>query len=380
MKRLIITILLVFIVFSNALASGFIPETIGDTFMEVSNTDVPNEEDGVLIATLSDIKSPADKAFNELTEEEKVMFAKAYQDSIIKAVNEAAVPIHYCFPTLFKQKTMHPIPSDYFGVGMDSSPIFKVDVDSKDDDRKNTIALTFDSAYINKYTYKLLDVLDKYNAKCTFFMTYEFMSKNPTQVMEIVKRGHEIGNHSTTHPDFNLCSDQKIVKEVVKCHNFLLNLIGVDMCLFRFPYGSYSARTCLLLKNMGYYPIQWTYDSVDWKPDSTKQFLINRITGSEFVTEGAIILFHNGATYTVDALPDLLEFIINEKGLKPVKVSDMIYDKNFYLINGHQKYDRLGYEAELKKIQEEERKRLEKEKLELEKLRKATVSTVSETE
>lgn len=358
MKKIIITALLSFFMLNYSFAS-------------VANLD----ESGVLIATMSNVTSPTDKTFNELTDEEKVMFANAYQDSIVKAVNEAALPIKYCFPTLFKQKTIHPEPDDYFGVGADSFPIFKVDVEPGDKERKNMIALTFDSAYINKYTYKLLDVLDKYNIKCTFFMTYEFMEKNPTQIMEIVKRGHEIGNHSTTHPDFNICTDQRIVTEVTKCHNFLLNLIGVDMCLFRFPYGSYSPRTCLLLKNMGYFPIQWTFDSVDWKPDSTPQFLFNRITGSEFIEEGAIILFHNGATYTVEALPYLLEYIIKEKGLKPVKVSDMIYEKDFYLLNGHQKNGKTAYVAELKRKAEEEKMKLAKEKM-----KKATVSTISETE
>lgn len=258
-----------------------------------------------------------------------------YNQQILMAIASSTDPVVTNLPTLFNQPSYHPYPDDHFGKGKESSPIFKVDLSKETDPtRQNLIALTFDSAYINKYTYKILDLLDKYDAKATFFMTYEFMYSNPAQVMAIIKRGHEIGNHSKTHPDFNKISDASVVAQVWKVHDFMRNLVGVDLCLFRFPFGSYSPRTVNLLKNLGYYPIQWTFDSVDWRNDGT-EFLKKRFTSTEFLIPGAIILFHNGADYTPEALPYIFN-LIETKGLKCVRVSDLIYKHGFHLEDGVQ--------------------------------------------
>lgn len=274
-------------------------------------------------------------ASNSDLENEAAM--QAYIKEIADAFMSVELPEKCNLPTPFIQTSIHPDnEGDFFGKFTDDMPIFSVDVDEYDEQRKNCMCLTFDSAYINKYTYDILDILDKYDIKSTFFMTYEFMEKNPKQIMDIIKRGHEIGNHSTTHPDFNKSKDSKIVKEVMKAHNYIKDLVGVNMCLFRFPFGSYSPRTVGLLKNMGYYPIQWTLDSIDWK-NTGKSFLINRFAGNDdLLVAGSIILFHNGATYTPEALPEIIEMIYN-KGLKCVKVSDMIYPHDFHILKGHQK-------------------------------------------
>lgn len=258
-----------------------------------------------------------------------------YNQSILEAIASSTDPTVINLPTLFHQPTDHPYPDDHFGPYKEASPIFKVDLSKETDpERQNLIALTFDSAYINKYTYKILDILDEYNIKATFFMTYEFIYSNPAQVMAIIKRGHEIGNHSKTHPDFNKISDANVVAQVWKVHNYMRNLVGVDLCLFRFPFGSYSPRTVNLLKNLGYYPIQWTFDSVDWRNDGV-DFLKKRFTNTEFLVPGAIILFHNGADYTPQALPYILN-LIEIRGLKCVRVSDLIYKHGFHLEDGVQ--------------------------------------------
>lgn len=271
---------------------------------------------------------------NIASESEAAM--NAYIQEITNAFLSVELPQKTNLPSPFIQPTTHPKKDgDNFGKFSDDMPIFNVDVENDDSERKNYMCLTFDSAYINKYTYNILDILDKYNIKSTFFMTYEFMEKNPSQIMEIIKRGHEIGNHSTSHPDFNKIKDSKIVKEVMKAHNYIKDLVGVDMCLFRFPFGSYSPRTVGLLKNMGYYPIQWTLDSIDWK-NTGKEYLLNRFAGNDdLLVGGSIILFHNGATYTPEALPEIIEMIY-AKGLKCVRVTDLIYHHDFHILKGKQ--------------------------------------------
>lgn len=260
---------------------------------------------------------------------------QAYIKEIAEAFKAVELPAKCNLPTLYVQPTDHPNEkNDIFGKFTDDMPIFEVKVDN-DEEKKNFMCLTFDSAYVNKYTYDILDVLDKYEIKSTFFMTYEFMVKNPDQVMEIIKRGHEIGNHSTSHPDLNKLKDTRVIKEVMKAHNYIKDLVGVDMCLFRFPFGSYSPRTVSMLKNMGYYPIQWTLDSIDWK-NTGKEFLIERFEeNDDLLAGGSIILFHNGATYTPEALPDIIEMIYS-KGLKCVRVSDLIYHHDFHIMKGRQ--------------------------------------------
>ena len=305
------------------------------SFMPIGSYATNDEATSNIVNEISNEKVLTEAEAQNLIRES--LEAEAYKkefDEAVKKISE--MPVACSLPTLFKQPTERPDITDFFGVGEDSYPIFKVKVSEGDSDKKNCIALSFDSAYINSYTYKILDILDEYNIKATFFMTYEFMSKNETQVMEIIKRGHEIGNHSTTHPDFNLTSDAKIMLEVMNCHMFLKNLIGVEMSLFRFPFGSYSPRTVKLLKNMGYYPIQWTFDSIDWK-NLGKDVLINRFKNeTKNICEGAIILFHNGATYTPEALPELIE-MFKERGLKCVRVSDLIYSHDFVIENGIQR-------------------------------------------
>lgn len=238
----------------------------------------------------------------------------------------------YSLPSPFTQPKYSPFVNDFFGANVDSVPIFSVDLKTDKSRPQNIMSFTFDSAYVNIYTYQILDILDKYDAKATFFMTYEYMKNNPNQIMDIIKRGHEIGNHSTTHPDLNLESDEKVISEVCKAHSYLQNLCGVSMCLFRFPYGSYSSRTVSILKKLGYYPIQWSKDSIDWKNEGVKQ-IVNRIATKSSLRPGNIILFHNGADFTPEALPIIFDKV-NELGLKIVRVSDLIFKHEFAIAPG----------------------------------------------
>lgn len=284
--------------------------------------------------------------FDQMTEEELAAYVRDYEINFEKAKQEVEYPPVCNLPSLLKQPTFHPNEGkdDLFGETDDTTPIFRVSL-YKDPEKKRFMSLTFDSAYINKYTYDILDVLDEYDVKATFFMTYEFMRSNPKQIMEIISRGHEIGNHTTTHPDLNLVDDFKVVREVMKCNNYLKKLTGVEMSLFRYPYGSYSPRTVKILKKLGFYPIQWTFDSIDWRNEPI-EVLTNRFMNSEFATPGCIVLMHNGADHTAEALPTIIEYI-ESQNLKCVRVSDLIYKHDFTLTkNGMQVSNTINAEEE----------------------------------
>lgn len=304
---------------SNEISEKYEKKEAKESSLESNN--ITNKEDETIINS-------------ESSDEELEQILLDYVNSIEDAKKKAEYPEVYNLPTLLTQPEIHPNIDDFYGKGEDTVPICSVNV-KNDNDKSNYIALTFDSAYINTYTYTILDKLDKYNFKCTFFMTHDFMKKNPEQVLEIISRGHEIGNHSTTHPDLNEKTDQEVVSEIWKTHCFFKHLTGLNMSLFRYPYGSYSPRTLKIVKLLGYYPIQWAVDSVDWKNISTGS-IMRKLEREDAYKAGNIILFHNGATYTPECLDDILQIIV-DNGLKVVRVSDLLYPHDFYLQGGEQR-------------------------------------------
>jgi peptidoglycan/xylan/chitin deacetylase (PgdA/CDA1 family) len=94
--------------------------------------------------------------------------------------------------------------------------------------------------------------------------------------------------------------------------------------LFRPPYGEYNDNTIKILRELNYYPIQWSVDSLDWQNLSASQ-LINRVVNNKKLNSGSIILFHNDGKYTPEAL-DIIIKSLKEKQYKLVKISDLIYD------------------------------------------------------
>lgn len=230
----------------------------------------------------------------------------------------------------YSQFEAHP-KNCYFGNGIDNYAIKSVEVSGR---RKKYMSLTFDSSWNNTQTYALLDLLDKYNAKATFFLTAFFVRNNPEQVKEISRRGHEIGNHTNTHKSFLKFDPEKerdqMVDEIMLCHKEIKDLLGIDMCLFRFPYGDFNQESIQLVKELGYYPIQWTADSNDWRNISVDAIL-NIFKSKAYYKPGSILLFHNGAMYTVEALETILKDI-TDAGLRCVRVSDLIYTEDFTLL------------------------------------------------
>ena len=292
-----------------------------------SNT-LANSYTWLPVASVSDLYSIYDKE----TTKDKIFYGIA----TYSVINKNKVNLFYDQNNneVFYQKEIHPSFNDYFGHNNDTKPISSVIINNNDKKRQKKIAITFDSAYINRYTYQILNILDEYNIKCTFFVTGDFISNNPEQIKDILRMGHEIGNHTTKHTKISEMYTQSAINDINICHKNMKDLTGIDMCLFRFPYGSYSERTIKLVKGLGYYPIQWTIDSQDWKNDG-KESIIHRVLSQDtLLTEGAIILFHNGAIYTPYCLPRILDVLIKEKGLIPCKVSDLIYEKDFNIQNG----------------------------------------------
>lgn len=194
-------------------------------------------------------------------------------------------------------------------------PVYSVERDD------NVIAVTFDASWGADNTPKLLDILDEYDAKCTFFLVGLWVDKYPDMVQAIVERGHEIGNHSATHPHMSKLSESKMLEELRMMSDKVEKLTGVRPTLFRPPYGDYNNSVIRTVRSAGYEAVQWSVDSLDWK-NISPQDMIRR---AGMVGKGDIILFHNDSQYLLDALPTLLQSY-KEQGLQMVKVSDILLE------------------------------------------------------
>lgn len=196
-------------------------------------------------------------------------------------------------------------------------PIYCVNVDEK------KVALTFDAAWGNEDTSKILDILAKYNVKVTFFMTSGWVSKYPDDVKAIVKAGHDLGNHSENHKHMSQLSKDQCIDEILKTHQKVKELTGIDMNLFRAPYGDYNNTVVEATNEAGYYCIQWNIDSMDWK-DYGVDSIINETVNNKALGNGSIILLHNGAKYTPEALESIIIRLMNN-GYELVPVSQLIF-------------------------------------------------------
>lgn len=136
-------------------------------------------------------------------------------------------------------------------------PIYCVDTEEK------KVALSFDAAWGNEDTQTILDILAKYNIHVTFFMTGGWVEKYPEDVKKIQAAGHDLGNHSENHKNMSQLSDGECQEELMKVHNKVKELTGVEMCLFRPPYGDYDNHVITNAKGCGYYSIQWSVDTLD---------------------------------------------------------------------------------------------------------------------
>lgn len=131
---------------------------------------------------------------------------------------------------------------------------------------KPLISLTFDAAWGNEDTAKILETLKKHNVKVTFFMTGGWIEKYPDDVKAIAAAGHDLGNHSENHKQMSQLSAEQCKKELMKPHEKVKKLTGKDMILFRPPYGDYNDTLIQVARENGYYPIQWDvepYDTVE---------------------------------------------------------------------------------------------------------------------
>ncbi|MFT3982259.1 MAG: polysaccharide deacetylase family protein [Lachnospiraceae bacterium] len=202
-------------------------------------------------------------------------------------------------------------------------PIYSVETSEK------KVALSFDAAWGNEDTQKILEILKKNNLHVTFFMTGGWVETYPEDVKAIQAAGHDLGNHSENHKNMSQLSDQEKKEELMTVHNRVKELTGVDMELFRPPYGDYDNAVINTAKDCGYYTIQWDVDSLDWK-DYGADSIVNTVCNHKHLGNGSIILMHNGATYTAQALESVIQGL-QDQGYKIVPISELVIRGNYHM-------------------------------------------------
>jgi peptidoglycan/xylan/chitin deacetylase (PgdA/CDA1 family) len=189
------------------------------------------------------------------------------------------------------------------------------------------IALTFDAGWLYENTETLLNLLDKYDIKATFFVRGLWVKDHPDLAIEIVNRGNDLENHSLTHGHMSTMTDAEVEKEISGTTDIIKETTGFLPNLFRPPYGEYDKRILRILEADGYpYTILWTVDSYDWAEDMngvkiTKDYLVKRVLKG--ASNNGIILMHVGGYETINALPGIITALRSE-GYELVKVNDML--------------------------------------------------------
>ncbi|MDR0840580.1 MAG: polysaccharide deacetylase family protein [Christensenellaceae bacterium] len=208
-------------------------------------------------------------------------------------------------------------------------PVYSVDHGEK------KIALTIDAAWEDDKTPYILDTLDRYNVKATFFLCGFWVDKYPQHIKEIAAAGHEIGNHSATHPHMNQLSAAQIQKELNDLEAMMVKLTGNKTKLFRAPFGEYNDTVITTVRSMGYEVVQWDLDTVDWRPERSAQTILDAVIPK--LHPGCIILSHNNGYKIKEYLEPLIQ-TAQEQGYTFVTVSDLLLEGDTIVdVNGVQK-------------------------------------------
>ena len=206
-----------------------------------------------------------------------------------------------------------------FSVAKRKLPIYSVETQEK------KVAITFDASWREDNTDEIITILDKYNVKATFFFVGTWIDANPEKLKLISEKGHEIGNHTNSHPDMNNISRATLIKEMEIADGKIRKITGKGTELFRCPSGSYNDLVIETVQSTNRYCIQWDVDSIDWRNEG-QEIELNRVLKKS--KPGSIILFHNEAKYTPQNLPIIIEHF-QKNGYSMVTVSDLIYKSDF---------------------------------------------------
>ena len=199
-----------------------------------------------------------------------------------------------------------------------ASPEKAVSTEGNVDSKKPMVALTFDDGPGN-YEDRILAVLQKYNAKATFFYVGTQAEKYPSTVKRMADAGMEIGNHSYKHENLPKLSEAGIETSLSKTNSILRKLSGQSVSLVRPPYGATGGSVKSALASTGQPSILWSIDTLDWKTKNTHNTVNVVLTQ---VKDGDVILMHSIYKQTAEAAEQIVP-ALKERGYQLVTVSEL---------------------------------------------------------
>lgn len=202
-------------------------------------------------------------------------------------------------------------------------PIYCVETDEK------RVAVTFDAAWGDSDTDRLIEILASHNAKATFFIVGEWAQKYPESVKKLYDSGHEIANHSYNHTAYSTLDENEVSDDISKCNAVLESITGETPKLLRSPSGDYTDASEAAAEKANMITVQWSVDSLDWRGISCDEMTKRVLSATE---SGSIILFHNDVKNTPEALNTVLTSLTAD-GYSFVSVSQLIYPEP-YKIDG----------------------------------------------
>ncbi|MDP4083082.1 MAG: polysaccharide deacetylase family protein [Bacillota bacterium] len=205
------------------------------------------------------------------------------------------------------------------------SPIYKGHPD------KPMVSFIINVAWGNEYLSDILATLKKHHIHASFFLEGNWVKKNPDMAKMIIDAGHEIGNHSFSHPDMSKITAERARSEMIKANEVIEATTGKKCKWFAPPSGSYRDETVRIANSLKMKTVMWTVDTVDWQKP-TPETLINRVMGK--VGNGSMILMH--PTEATAKSLDRLITLIEKKNLTIGTVSDLMNETR--IMNKDEKY------------------------------------------
>ncbi|MCX7992493.1 MAG: polysaccharide deacetylase family protein, partial [Fimbriimonadales bacterium] len=188
------------------------------------------------------------------------------------------------------------------------------------DPKRRWIALTFDDGPHPDYTPRIVEILKRYKVHATFFVVGKRAEKHPELIQLLHESGEEIGNHTYDHVNLTKLDSEAIAEELEKCGAVIQRITGKTPTLFRPPGGDYNHTVAQVAESLGYWMVLWTDDPGDYA-NPPKGVLAERLFSQ--ISNGGIILLHDGIPETLDLLPRLIEYL-QSKGYEIVPVGAMI--------------------------------------------------------
>lgn len=187
-------------------------------------------------------------------------------------------------------------------------------------DAGGQVFLTFDGGATDAGFDSIVDSLRRYGVRCTFFLTGKFAEKYPQKCRRLLAEGHEIANHSMNHPNMKSFSKDKIAAEIEAAEQAFIKVIGRRGApFFRFPFGAQNKKVEQIVEELGYHPVYWHIDTIDWREDPVNT-IISRVNSK--LRRNAVILMHLGSRNGAKALDRILD-IITGRGYTLARLSDL---------------------------------------------------------